>query len=144
MSRPHSGQPPVDLIIWGALLMSQCILGVVLWVIAQQGGPAEMPPAAVTAAISMSALVSWLLALALPRYIRSPEKIRASMPEASPDEVSAAFMTIRIVAWGLGESGTLMGFILGLLGRNPAVFVPYLVTGLVIHALNFPTEPKPR
>lgn len=131
-------QPNVEIILWGAILSSMLLFAAVGWFVVSQGlaGTEVRLAPAVQSTLNVSALVLWLLALALPRYLKSPEKVRAL--HQTPEEQVKTGKMVLAVSWALGEAGVLMGFVMMILAGNFPLFLPYLGAGVLVHVLNFP------
>jgi len=126
------------IIVWAALLASQLMLGFIIWFRSRRWEQPGELPAPMAAVLGFMALSVWLVALALPRYVVTPERLLKARPELEPDEIARRRSEILIVCWSLAEAGTLMGFVMAFISRNPLIFAPFLAAGLAVHGLSHP------
>ncbi len=137
--REGQNQPEgVRTIVWTAMLATQLLLGLVIWFVSRGWDQPGELPAPVAAVLGFMALSVWLLALAWPRYLMTPENILKARPELRPDEIAQRRSGILVVCWSLAEAGTLMGFVMAFISRSPLIFAPFLAAGVAVHGLSHP------
>jgi hypothetical protein len=137
-------------ILWAALIVSQSLFLLVLWVVrwGPNGQALPLPPDPVLFTVLSgvaggAALMSWVLPLLLfqrraggtpapqPGESLPPPVMKRLLPAVQP-----AFM----LAWSLSEAVSLSGFVLGFLGFPAEKFAPFFVVGIGMTVLRFPTE----
>jgi hypothetical protein len=137
-------------ILWGAMIVSQSLFLLVLWVLRWGPGGKALPDppepvmfTALTAAAIGPAVMSWVLpplglrrraaGLAAPPAGESlpPQELRRLLP---------AVQTGFLLAWAMSEAVSLFGFTLGFLGFPPGKVAGFFVVGIGMTVLRFPTE----
>ena len=133
-------------IIWGAMSLSLCLVGVAVVVAA---GPEPVQPVSpeIGRNMSIAAAALVIVAIGFRRYFQSDAQVRAAAERSSrvpPEQRWLAFLarmqTSLIISLALHEAVALIGSTQAFLYREPSRYWPFLATAL---ALNLMVMPKP-
>ncbi|WP_413288524.1 hypothetical protein [Bdellovibrio sp. HCB337] len=123
----------VQWIVWGALLLTHGIYGVVVNKVAEQGALASWQQSPLLLPLSCVAMVTLVVTHVLPKMIFRGALRIAKNNGQNLDEKAliTSSMTANIVAWALSESITVYGVVLGMECRDIKPFLLFAAVGLV-------------
>ena len=129
-------------ILWGALLMSQVMYTVALFIstkpvegeIASETNPMYLP------IFCSAALLCLGLGIFLPRFLLSSEKNKHHT--SSLEQKVKAFMPAFILRLAMFEAIALCGFGLAFLSRDFKLYLPFVAVSAAAFLMNFPSEDK--
>lgn len=139
-------------ILWGALLASVAVYGLVVFLVAQEATavPEQLPLPRV--AFPIVAIMNVATGMLLYRQFTSPDRIRAVVQEQRAGEDAALsdaerrlnrvpqlVFTSSIIRWALFESVAILGLVQAMTSHALEDFVPYGVVAIVLMAM---TPPK--
>lgn len=148
-------------ILWGALITSTFVYLYVLQVAAPEDAD---PEPMMLPALGVAALVAGVLSVFLPAYLhgrgamaaeleveevpdpdasvmfrdQTPTVRRFAKPDAVVSKGMALYMTPLILGMALGEAVAIFGFVLGVLGFELPMILPFFVASWVLMGLRFP------
>lgn len=132
-------------IIWGSLLMSIAIYGVVAAVVAKTmtatvAGGAANP---IVLVLGVVALMMALMAIFVPRAAmrRSEERGSIAPPDPSaPPSVPPNVFTALIIRWAMLEAVAILGLVAALITADPRAFIPLGVVAIAGMLLSYPGD----
>lgn len=132
-------------IVWGALMASVVIYGVVAYVLSTTNEPQPIDPTlrwALAAAAVFTAMASITLRrIKLPALAEEPSPYHRAAPvEAAPPEVLGELMTAYILTWALSEAVAVFGLVLAIISYTYEAYLPYALAALILQATNPPTQ----
>lgn len=136
---------PVFKVIWGALLFSQAMYVFVVF----KEMLASVDPSAyrwfpdfrntIEATSSFAAVGSFLLALFVPALI-ARASFRRGAADGESDRIERLLAPF-IVRLAFLEGVCLIGFMLAIVTKNPAIMMPFFVVSVLAYLKNFPASP---
>ena len=111
--RPGSAQP--IRIVWGAILGSVLMYGIVAWAVA--GAPEIASPDSFVVGLYLAGGAICVLSFFLPRFISPAEA-------ATSSDTSNGVMRASIIQWAMLEAAAVLGLVAGLLRENSFFYFP--------------------
>ncbi|HEY0592330.1 MAG TPA: hypothetical protein VGF40_11225 [Thermoanaerobaculia bacterium] len=132
-------------IIWGSLLMSIAIYGVVAAVVAKTmtatvAGGAANP---IVLVLGVAALVMAVMAIFVPRAAmrRGGERAPIAPPDPSaPPSVPPNVFTALIIRWAMLEAVAILGLVAALIIADPRAFIPLGAVAIAGMLLSYPGD----
>ena len=129
--------------LWAAMLATQPILLVVLWVLFGQN-PVQFPGGLLSNPIltvfALLALVQLGVALNIHRFLVRPAERSATDPDThSPEATQRRVQTAYIIRLALLEAVGLFGMVAGVLSENIGPALPFLVVGGLAIFVSYPS-----
>jgi len=136
--------------LWFALLFSHSLYGMVLiYVIQQDNNPPSGNSPVVISAVTVLALMVFLAAIYLPRFILNvaKENLRkrsggTDISYAKIEDLMILFAPGFIIRLALLEAVAMFGFVLAFMHKDIDFFIPFATASVFAYLLNYPTEEK--
>lgn len=130
----------MQLVLWGALAMSQLLYLLVLVILTGEGRPDDVAP---PDDLDILQLVFGAIALGQIPLIFFLRHLLFTTPARAGkfgDRTKAriALQTANLISWALAESVAIFGFVLAFLAYDVMLFVPFLVLALALMVALFP------
>ena len=137
-------------ILWFALLFSHALYGVVLnFVIGQNTNPPGGISPVVISSVTILAVMVFLAAIYLPRFILNVAKENLRKRSGGTDisytkieDLMILFAPGFIIRLALLEAVAMFGFILAFMHKDIDFFIPFATASVFAYFLNYPTEEK--
>jgi hypothetical protein len=126
-------------IIWGALLASIFIYGIVAWMKAQNAPVPGESPKEILFAVSCAAVTCALAAFIVPKLIFKNSPAGKNPPAQFMDMLASIFPAL-IIRLALTESVAICGFILTFQSGKIEYFLLFAAPAVLMYLISFPSE----